>query len=745
MVHALPRGRRGTVVALSTELALSTLRRGGSPYAPAALAAWEMVCVSENRIDEGYRMGELAPEIQQREGSPLTRAVVLTIDNFFIKPWKPPWREALPRFRRAMEAGINAGEYDHAAAAGHFYANFAIFSGDQDLHEVSRQIGDLTRTIDGLHQERLAIGIRRHHQMALNLIQSPADAPPYAFAGPAFDDAAMVPVLEAAGNSSALAILATYRLILAYLFDENRRALDFAADAEALLPSVRAQPTVHMAVFYHSLALLSSSASPAAVSSSSRRSALRKIHHYRRLLNTWAQASPVNFRHRRDLVSAEYLALRKDNRAERTFLEAIAGAAASGYVQDEALAYRRFALHLQASGREQEGREHLRKSCRLSGKWGATAIVRYLEGRHPWLLEQEIEARRVPSATVGASERSAGPAVCGAGDLDIETLMSAGRIISSQVNVDALLERVIKIIMQCAWAARGVLEIEEDGKLVASVEGTAKQEGVSVSPRRGELSERMDSPVANLVRQTRESFVAKSSAVGEVNIRHPWSSSSHRSVLCAPLQHQGTLVGIVYLENSLAAGMFTSGRVRVVELLAAQAAVSFQNAALYELKDALSQQREQLLREDRLASLGTLVTNVAHEVSSPNHVIGLDSDYLRQEAARLFSELNEAMQDSLGARAEDPSPPPSVTDIDGDACIFERRRQFDRALQRISDASARIEAMVEELKDFARGRKRRPFQSIGLNEVVASTLRLSETLIRSARKRNHGASLRRTS
>jgi PAS domain S-box-containing protein len=52
-------------------------------------------------------------------------------------------------------------------------------------------------------------------------------------------------------------------------------------------------------------------------------------------------------------------------------------------------------------------------------------------------------------------------------------------------------------------------------------------------------------------------------------------------VLCLPLVKQGKLIGLLYLENKLAPGIFTPQRIAVLELLASQAAISFENAQLY--------------------------------------------------------------------------------------------------------------------------------------------------------------------
>ena len=52
-------------------------------------------------------------------------------------------------------------------------------------------------------------------------------------------------------------------------------------------------------------------------------------------------------------------------------------------------------------------------------------------------------------------------------------------------------------------------------------------------------------------------------------------------MLCLPLLKQKKLVGILYLENNLTPRVFTPDRVAVLQLLASQAAISLENAALY--------------------------------------------------------------------------------------------------------------------------------------------------------------------
>ncbi|MCC5658416.1 GAF domain-containing protein [Nostoc sp. XA010] len=72
-----------------------------------------------------------------------------------------------------------------------------------------------------------------------------------------------------------------------------------------------------------------------------------------------------------------------------------------------------------------------------------------------------------------------------------------------------------------------------------------------------------------------------------------------KSLLCTAIGYQGKLLGILYLENNLTTGAFTSDRVEILNLLCTQAAISLENAQLYQqAQDTLKNlgQTEQFLR-----------------------------------------------------------------------------------------------------------------------------------------------------
>ena len=93
-----------------------------------------------------------------------------------------------------------------------------------------------------------------------------------------------------------------------------------------------------------------------------------------------------------------------------------------------------------------------------------------------------------------------------------------------------------------------------------------------------------------------------------------------RSAICAPMIARGTAAGVVYLDTSSRTHVFTEQDVHLVAGIAAQLAIAIENARLYsDLRDAyenLQAAQEQLVRSERVATVGTLAAGIAHDMAN---------------------------------------------------------------------------------------------------------------------------------
>ena len=84
--------------------------------------------------------------------------------------------------------------------------------------------------------------------------------------------------------------------------------------------------------------------------------------------------------------------------------------------------------------------------------------------------------------------------------------------------------------------------------------------------------------------------------------------------VCLPLVYMDRLIGFINLGHKLAKEMYYREDLDLLNTLANQVAIAVENANLYE---NLKKSQRIMRRTDRLASLGTLISSLAHEIRNP--------------------------------------------------------------------------------------------------------------------------------
>ncbi len=162
-------------------------------------------------------------------------------------------------------------------------------------------------------------------------------------------------------------------------------------------------------------------------------------------------------------------------------------------------------------------------------------------------------------------------------------MVKASQAVSGEIVLGKLIKTLLRIAVEHAGAERGLLILfpGDEPRIVA--EATTGRGQVEVTLRQAAVSPaELPESVLHYVVRTRESVI-----LDDALAQNPFSADEYicrkraRSVLCLPLVKQAKLIGVLYLENNLASHVFTPARISVLELLASQAAISLENARLY--------------------------------------------------------------------------------------------------------------------------------------------------------------------
>lgn len=133
--------------------------------------------------------------------------------------------------------------------------------------------------------------------------------------------------------------------------------------------------------------------------------------------------------------------------------------------------------------------------------------------------------------------------------------------------------------------------------------------------------------------------------------------------------------------------------------------------------DEMALQQQQLIQADKMASLGILVSGMAHEINNPNSLTLLNMP--------IIIEAYEDSQDILEAHYQRHG---DFTLGGLDYSVM--REELPHMLQEMQTGAESIKRIVEDLKDFARQEGSTCRDSVDLNKVTQAAVRLVDNSIR---------------
>jgi PAS domain S-box-containing protein len=529
--------------------------------------------------EAGFRFAKLAYELVERRGFRRFEARTYLVCGYLMV-WSSHVRAGRPLLRRALEAANQSGDLTHAAYCC-YYLNTNLLAAGDPLSDAQREA-----------ENGLAFVRKTRFDFAVDVtttqlafIRTLRGLTPVfgSFDHAEFDERRIERrFAENRGLAFAECWYWIRKLQARFFAGDYAVALESASRAERLLWTSLSQPET---AEYHFYSALSHAAAFDLTAAGERQQHVEALAAHCRQLDVWAQHCPENFANRAALVRAEIA--RIEDRAldaMELYEQAIRSAQANGFVQNEALAYERASAFYRARGFDQFADIYLRNARHCYLRWGADAKVRQLDAWYPHLAEHAPAPG--PTSTIGAP----------VDQLDLATVVKMSQALSSELVLDTLLDTLLRLALQHAGAERGLLILPHGDAPRIAAEAATSRDTVTVH-----LLDTPATPAAlpdevlRYVLRTQERVLLEDAAAP-----HPFSTDVYlqqrhaRSILCLPLVRQGRLIGVLYLENTLTAHVFTPERVAVLQLLASQAAISLENARLY--KDL--QHAEERVRQD---------------------------------------------------------------------------------------------------------------------------------------------------
>jgi predicted ATPase/serine phosphatase RsbU (regulator of sigma subunit) len=580
-----------------------------------------ILCAIVSDIDSGYQFGQLALNLLEGLQAKELKARTFVIINNLVRHWKEPVKDTLSPLLEGYESGLETGDLEWAAWCIVVHDYHAYLSG-QPLPELEEDMAVYCNKIAQLKQETPLHWEEMYRQAVLNLMSENSgfrDQTPWLLIGESYNEEKMLPLHLKANDRTAISHFYLNKIMLCYLFRAYEQAVENATLAEKYLDGavgLLVGPFYH---FYDSLARLA-----VYPKHPNPESLLNQVNLNQEKMKNWAHHAPANYQHKFDLVEAEKARLLGDKwLAAQLYEKAIAGANQHDYLQEAALAYELAAHFYAEQGMIKFAQTYLRDAYYTYYKWGAMAKVRHLLDNSPqWLahhLSQNETATVTKNDTVMLYTQFTrqNPSTL----LDLESVIKAAQTLSQEIVLSRLLEKIMHTMIENGGAERGVLILKKEENWVIEAEGAINLNEISVLqaiPIEGQLP----TSIINYVVRTYQAVVF-ANAMQETLYSEDAYIRAHQtlSVLCSPILHQGQLIGLLYLENNLMQGAFTPARLKVLEILSSQLAISLENALLYR---TLEQKVEQ--RTAQLAQANDQITLLNQRLEAENMRMSAELD-----------------------------------------------------------------------------------------------------------------------
>lgn len=524
-----------------------------------------------HRYREGYSFAKLACDLMDRHGF-LPYQAKIHGDMGMVAIWTQPFGDAMDRHRAAIRTATETGDISQAC-----YSRFHLLAGlllrNDPLDVVWRESEaslDFVRKAKFRDVADIIVG-----QQRFIAVMQGRTANFSTFNDAQFEEAAFEAQLT---DDRMPTMRSGYWILKAkarFLAGDYPEALAAAGQAKGLLwasPGIISARRVHLLDYFYYTALTVAALYEKA--SASEQNGWRDLlTAYLAQLREWAENCPATFSDKYALVSAEVARLEgRDLEAMHLYEQAVQSAREQGFVQNEGLAHETAARFYAARGFETITSACLCEAHACYARWGADGKVRQMQRQYPQLVEAP---RLMPTATFSTRTQ----------DLDLMSVVQASRAISVEIILDNLLDTLMRIVMNTAGARKGFLLLngQEELTLVADARVEKQDLVTRIHDALGQPAAVLPMSILNYVRRSRDKVL-----LNDATDPNPYSADDYflrqrpRSVLCFPITRQTRLIGVVYLENDLATHAFTPERLAVLELLAAQTAISLENALVYE-------------------------------------------------------------------------------------------------------------------------------------------------------------------
>jgi len=637
-----------------------SLKYGNSSYSSYGYLIYGIVLETFfSDYKNGYEFGKLALNLNEKFEDVTLKTKLNYLFATFINCWTEHIDYAFKYLDTAHKTGIESGNFYYASLSSVSIITRTIQKG-YPLGDTHKKIQEYIDFSTKFKYFDIVNALLVTQQFVLNLEGKTLSK--YSLNTKNYNESDHLQEIKKSKFYRTLNIYYISKLQILYLFRNYPEALNIAVESDKVIKGTTGDVRITEHYFYYSLVLIELYNTIS--NTREKNKYLKIIKRNQKMMKKWADSCPENFLHKYLLVEAEIAARinSKTLEAIELYNKSILIAQRNGFTQIYALANELAAKFYLTKKYKSLSKEYILEAYNGYLKWGAKRKLKDIEEEYPNIFRQtyqdDIIRHRGTSSLIDEEIK-----------LDFITIMKAAQTISGEIHLEKLLDKLMKIVIESAGAQRGLLILKDkNDELCIEAEGSIDNKATKIfEPIKIKDSNLASYPIIKYVELTKNDLV-----LNDVQNEGMFISDQYiiryqpKSVLCIPIIKQTEMLGILYLENNLVTGVFTSDRIKILKLLSSQVAISLENARLYkqleenktnlekmveERTKELRETQEKLIDSAHSSGMAEIATGVLHDIGNLLNSVNISTqviiDTVKKSKIQGLLKANEMLLENI--------------------------------------------------------------------------------------------------
>lgn len=542
-----------------------SLKHGNSPVSAAVYTSYGMILgQSMGNYKKAFAIGKVGVELSERYNVASVKSKSFTMYGGVLCQFGGSAREGEAYLLKALQAGMDSGDYVFASYA--MGAHINSYYTRASLSELARQIAEYLAVLDTTKDEFVRQNFFLYQQWILAL--QGRTATPDSFDSAGFDERQFLDRIgKEETSTTTMYQYCAYKTQLCFLSGRFEDAVRWADRASAYQEFATHLPHWPECVYYGTLAELA-----VLRKAGDRPASHRRLEKKMRLFKRWAEWSPVNYRSRWLLLQAERaIGMGDDGGAEELYDRTLREAWERGDFQVAAVAGELAWNHYMRRSRTKTASHYLRIALDGYKQWELAGKIKELEERLEVLRRGsgeplDTDADSLVAASAETIAETEGSARFDDG-VDLAAILRATQGVFGKIDIDTVLAEIMSAILRHAGASKGALVTSSNDELFLQAYLDSEAQAAP-SPIGWNDNSLLPESLIRYAFRTQEEI----HYTGETEswlIHNPYIAEHQpQSALCIPIARHGTTLGVLYLENKLAGGVFAPERLESLRTLA---------------------------------------------------------------------------------------------------------------------------------------------------------------------------------